>query len=147
MKFFVRNVCIFLLIVLLCTISAIGQTKCTCRPSPPGGTTRCVVGQTAVCGSDRSGTCEGSCINVRPSLQAIEYVASLLSQIAGVDIPAPRLREEASTFRSIISAILRSNRDDEAVTIKYHDKIFQVSIDLTSVGVSKLEEALNQLER
>jgi hypothetical protein len=148
MKSFVRNFLLGLLVTLFPIMPVMGQSHCTCRPSPPGGVTRChQSGEIAVCGDNGRGICEGSCISIKTDLSSLKFTAVALTRILEDEVSVERLSSEAETFKPIIASILASSQADEPVTINYKDKEFRVNVGLTRIATLKLEQARRKLER
>src|SRR5688500_230304 len=84
----------------------VAQCKCTCRPSPPGGTTTCDQGQIAVCGTDSGKVCEGKCVNVSNTNPPVPYAAVVLSGILEVQISEQDLFGNRAEARAAIEGVL-----------------------------------------
>lgn len=124
-----------------------GECKCTCRPSPPGGVTKCERGQIAVCGDDGRGTCEGSCLTTPNQIEPLEFARQVLTSILKIEIPSDRMRGENQVFADIIDSLLKSHKNDETVTFSYKGREFKLSVGLTDNAVTKLEQARDELSR
>jgi hypothetical protein len=156
-----RN-CLLLFSLLFFSESlAFAECKCSCKPSPPGGTTECAPGQIAVCSASGDGTCHGSCINIpvrspidlgkgigteeEPKSVDMIFAATLLSRIFGEKISVSQILENREAFEVIFDRLLESPRSDKAVTVVYNHQVFTVSVALTAVAEDELKSARAQL--
>src|ERR1700722_15801975 len=125
------------LLVTIVTSSLSAQTRCACRPSPPGGTTTCSEGQIAICGTNRFGVCEGSCKTVNVNLTAPQYFINLLSKIVGKNLSLEYVNSDRTVYRGIIKNILNANETHETFSIEYSDYKFRGTLGLPEIAVTK----------
>lgn len=135
-----------LLLSLGLTLAACGaslaRSKCTCRPSPPGGVTECSAGQIAVCGDDGRGVCKGSCIDPPAAdLQPMPYTAAVLRGVLRRDVTEERLRKEAKVFRPIVEKLIKSSRGDKTVTFEFEGARYRLGVGLSDAAENKLRAA------
>jgi hypothetical protein len=120
--------------------------ECTCFPSPPGGITRCESSQTAICGYDELGRCEGRCVTIASGLAPLDYTAQLLSEIVGESLSADDLEGDARNCAVIANLLLDSSEENKAVKFKLNGRPHRVSVGLTEVAKKKLRAAARTLE-
>src|SRR2546423_290585 len=83
----------------------LNMPECTCFPSPPGGITRCESGQTAICGYDELGRCDGRCVTIASDLAPLDYAAQLLSEIVAESVSTDNLEQDAKNCAVIINLL------------------------------------------
>jgi hypothetical protein len=133
--------CLALGLALLGSFQSVGhcQTQCKCRPSPPGGTTRCEKGEVAIC-SNAGGECSGTCVRPpRASADQLVFSAALLSTVLKQQVTTQMLRSDPITFAHIMDALIRSNQTKDTVSIEYRGRNFQVSVALDDADERELE--------
>lgn len=121
------------------------QCKCTCRPSPPGGTTRCEAGQIAICSDGGDGTCQGSCITVSAEIEPLDLTATLLSRITRKEVSKGQIRENHEAVKTIIDQLMEGSRSDKTFTLDYKDRKFAVSVGMTDRAQNRMAAARAQL--
>lgn len=147
MKLFVIDSSLVLFFILLAVISAFGQTRCKCRPSPPGGVTTCDKRDIAVCGVDDAGVCEGRCVRIvanRTMDRRWGYTTDLLQEILGVDV-RKRIREEPRIFKRIIDEVILSSERDEPAQFVFDNKQFTVSLGVPEDKLPWLKDVSKRL--
>jgi hypothetical protein len=139
-----------ILLVFLCAVSSLicnGQTSCTCKPSPPGGTTKCPAGEVAICGADKEGVCEGKCHRVSSGLAPVPYLAALLSDIFIASLADSDLFADRPAAKQCIRDIELADKTHDSVIIKFKSFSRTVSIGLPDLALSKLQSAYEELDR
>jgi hypothetical protein len=147
MKLLVRSV---LTIFLLAGFKSIvpAQSKCTCRPSPPGGTTQCKSEEIAICGDGGDGTCHGQCIEPpEPSRGRydLDFSAFLVGKILQKDISTRELERNSDTFNQILAKLINSSGSDKTVKVQYKGQQENISVGLSDDAKKLLESAQTQL--
>ena len=150
MKSHARSCVVLFSLASLFASLVFGQCKCTCKPIPPGGTTRCESNQIAVCSDSGNGTCEGSCFDV-PKQSAVGqadqlgFAASLLSRIFRKNISTIEIRGNRRVFAAIFDQLIDGARSNETVTLEYTRKKFAVSLGMTDASQKRLVAGRAQL--
>ena len=121
------------------------EVKCICRPSPPGGITRCEGGQIAVCGDGGTGICEGRCVSIDPNLVSLDYAAELLSEVLQSRVEASDLEDNAHDFGMICRLMLESSGSGKTVNFNLGSQQYHVCVGLTRVAKTKLGETVSAL--
>ena len=122
MKLFVHSILLSFAIIAFSSFSAYGQASCSCKPVPPGGTTKCERGDVAVCGVS-NGVCEGYCIvfnkiDAPPDTFAMRATAQIFSRIFNTQIRSNDLKNNAEDAKRVINQILGSNGENR-IDIKF----------------------------
>jgi hypothetical protein len=140
-SFALKSVSIMVAILLSCS-GVYAECKCTCKPSPPGGTTYCSSG-IAVCGKGSGGGCEGRCESVSGT-QSLDIAASALGAVVGGSISSDDLRRNRDQAKDAISTLLSSNGTTE-VTVNFVGNSLSGTIGVNADVAESLREALNEL--
>ena len=147
MKSLVSRIILCLATIGLLSVSVVSQSKCICRPSPPGGVTICNRDQIAVCGGTESGACEGHCVDTdKKGNDPVGLAARLLTAILGKKLAATNLRRDKTTYLPIVNALLESGDKNGTVTVEYKDKKFAFSIWLPDEAKLELKKAAVSLD-
>jgi hypothetical protein len=141
-SFVLKGVSVVTAVILSCS-SVYAECRCTCKPDPPGGTTRCASG-IAVCGKGPTG-CEGLCVGVNGTT-SLEVAASALSGVLGGTITVQDLRRNADQARGAISSLLSSNSTDE-VTVAFDGNSVTGTFGISGEVAPRLRDAVDALER
>lgn len=143
MKLSVGSLLLSLFLALLSPAPEKGS-RCTCRPSPPGGVTECQTGQIAVCGG-REGVCKGSCLSVNAQLQPLQYSAELLNVVTGEKVTADELKKESKDSKKALGQILKLSEKDRTGKVVFRKKEHVIGIGLPDVARNKLKAAIAAL--
>lgn len=143
MKSFVLKVVSITAAIIMSCPSVYAECRCTCKPDPPGGTTRCTSG-IAICGKGRGRGCEGVCITASGTT-SLEVAASALSGVLGGTITEEDLRRNAGQARGAISSLLGSGGDDE-VTVAFEGRSLTGTFGVSGETVERLRDAVRDLE-
>ena len=152
MRLTVRKFPSLLLLLALVNTCALAQCKCTCRPSPPGGTTQCESGAIAICGDAGDGTCHGRCIvppgpDRSPFDYELSFSAFLLGNIFHRNISTMELTDNPATFEQILTQLIKSSATDEPTKLAYKDRQVTVSIGMSDDAKNLLKSAQKQLKQ
>ncbi len=147
MRSSVRNWLLMCLVLACFEGFAAAQCQCTCRPSPPGGTTQCSHGQIAVCGGSGDGTCRGSCISPLTSgaagktWSADSGAIDMLRQILHVHITRRDVEGNRTAFDKALDKLIESSKSTEPVRIEFNQGVFVGNVGLSEDAEKQLKEA------
>lgn len=143
MKSFVLKIVSVTTAIIISCSNVYAEARCTCKPDPPGGTTRCTSG-IAVCGRGSGTGCEGICVSVSGTTP-LEVAASALSGVLGGTVTAEDLRRNTEQARGAISSLLRSNGSVE-VTVTFDGNSLTGTFGVSGETAESLRDAVRDLE-
>src|ERR1700722_19775427 len=145
MRVIVRSfICIYL-VLIPCQAVATGQCKCTCRPSPPGGTTECTSEQIAICSDGGNGTCHGSCFDLPGTGGAADLAAAIFGKAFSRNISPADVRQSPTTFTAYLDRALESARSETTASFDYDDRTYRISFGMNEASLIILGNARARL--